>query len=382
MLNPFYWYSAAWTAQLVLYMLGWSDRLAPLNNTIKAIIVLTVIVSALIGFIFRKEFKTFPLEENPHKKAWPTVVLIILFSLNFFYAGWTPLTNIFMGLPSNYSSFPGIPTFAPFIYTLTAYYCVYLIFVFARFPSFRMGLEIAGCALMFLFTFSRSYLMVFAAALIVSLTDRMIKKGIKRFAAFAILGVVAVYLYGGLGNLRGGYGWNDNSGIFAFALINDKWPSWLPGQFAWGYDYLTSPLNNLRYNIDCSEFSKSIPLFVCCFLPDFISKRVSPNYLNNGILADNGHTVSGAFTPAYNYGGYAGIVVMFVLLVLAILLIVFLNRIVKRNDLKNTNIMIAIYFMALSFFMNPFYYPGSFMMMFFAVAFSLISILIDRKKKE
>lgn len=380
MLNPFYWYSATWAVQIVLYMLGWSDGFLEINTGLFAVIVSTVVVSAFLGFLLRKNFTVSKMESNPHKTAWLTVAIVALFSMNFVYAGEAPLLNRILYGFNNYADFKGIPTFAPFIYTLTAFYCIYLIFIFAQFPSWRMAVEILACMFMFVMLSSRSYIATFLAAVIVAFTETRVKNKKKALLLFVLLGIAAVWLLGVLGNLRNG-SWNDNSGIFGFGKINDKWPDWLPGQFAWGYNYITGSFHNLNYNVTKNLFRNDLVKYICCFLPDFVVNRLPVYFLSNGLLPNDGFTTSTVYTPAFNYGGYPGMTGMFIALVIAVLLTVLINRYSKRPALKNATMMVAVYFMALSFYHEPFFYPGSFMMLAFSVLFSLIFMIKDRKKK-
>lgn len=68
MLNFFYMYGVMWSVILALYQFGWSDLCIPLDAGVVFFIIFQMAVSIFLGVIFRKYFKFYKIDINPHKK--------------------------------------------------------------------------------------------------------------------------------------------------------------------------------------------------------------------------------------------------------------------------------------------------------------------------
>lgn len=134
--------------------------------------------------------------------------------------------------------------------------------------------------------------------------------------------IAALYIFGGLGNVRHGYEWNNSWFIEYLGKYNNKYPAWLPKQFMWAYSYIVSPLSNLNLNVlkDYSEYN--IWGYLVTFLPDFISKRLFPAFYHvEPVLMVSYFTATAAFGKAFLWGGYAGIFVFYLFVVLGQLIL-------------------------------------------------------------
>jgi oligosaccharide repeat unit polymerase len=67
----------------------------------------------------------------------------------------------------------------------------------------------------------------------------------KDFVRTGLLFVVALLIFGYLGDIRSG-----REHIISLAQPTFEYPEWLPSAFIWLYIYLCTPLNNVNYNIN------------------------------------------------------------------------------------------------------------------------------------
>ena len=58
MINVFYYNGIIWIGVLFLYFLGWSDLCTNLQVGLVTFIIVDIIVSFLIGFLFREKMKS------------------------------------------------------------------------------------------------------------------------------------------------------------------------------------------------------------------------------------------------------------------------------------------------------------------------------------
>lgn len=365
MINIFYGYSIIWIIILLGYYLQWSDLCIPLDLRLLIFLVTSIIISFLIGYLFKKKLKFISLKENPHKKSTITVILIITYILEFLYARNIPLMSILVGGMSYLeNNFEGIPIFHNFISSFTLFYSMYLSYIFFSFKDKKILKEIILVNLFFVLLMQRQniiisflfFLNIGLACNIHKITNK--KKIIKIIFIFIILGIICLYIFGVLGNIRYGnnWSWNDSSMITQLGRMNDNYPKILPKEFFWSYTYLITPLVNLNYNISNYDSIDDIRLLVKEFLPDFVSSRVFDNNAKYTVnLPVSTLNASTAYVRAYLTYGIFGMYLMFFAQML--LCIFILNYAFKFNKEKFIVICNACaYFLFFTFFVNTFTY--------------------------
>ena len=124
-------------------------------------LVTSIIISFLIGYLFKKKLKFISLKENPHKKSTITVILIITYILEFLYARNIPLMSILVGGMSYLeNNFEGIPIFHNFISSFTLFYSMYLSYIFFSFKDKKILKEIILVNLFFVLLMQRQNIII------------------------------------------------------------------------------------------------------------------------------------------------------------------------------------------------------------------------------
>lgn len=370
-------YGIIWTVVLVLNSFGWSDLSEPLDPLLFIFFVISIMLSFTLGCIFQSYYKIEKDQEiltavnnrfaKKNNYVISTIFFICLYSLNFIYARDVPLISSLLFDSVSYIDFQGIPTLGVFITTATEVYGVTLIYQFVRHMSFQLGWQVLSIVALYLLQLNRNALMLFTIAFIIFyLCCHKVK--VKTLIGAGVLGMVVLFLIGVLGNVRQLSEWNDSSYISQLAVINDKYPFWLPKQYIWAYIYIVSPIVNLNYNVVNHLYEVDSTNLAITFIPDFIQKRISPDYSPQIILVRRYFNVSTVYASCYKYGGILGILLMQGLLMAETLFVTYLcgafrHRVVE----KNVMLMMQVYFMIMTFFDNVFRFTGTILLIYYCV---------------
>lgn len=315
MLNYLYLYGIVWSITLILYSFGWSDYCIPLATEIKVFLIISIAISFILGYIFRKKFIFKRIDKFPKRTSIITIGVVLFAFLEYIVCHQIPLIGIITG-SNAYTSFDGIPTLHVINSTIASFYSQYLFYLFLCFKNKKKLLIEYASLLIFvhLFEFNRGGLLIsvfISAILYFSSIAHKIK--FKHILFGTVFLIVVLYIFGGLGNIRETGSWNaDYLGIYGG--FNSKFPSWLPNQFKWPYLYMVCSLWNLTYILN--QISIDFVGFVSTFLPDFITKRIMPSFGSKdaiNLLVISFTTYSGYGTTLL-YGGIAGMYVKFAFL--------------------------------------------------------------------
>ena len=126
----------------------------------------------------------------------------------------------------------------------------------------------------------------------------------KNLLLFGVLALSIILLFGIVGDLRSG-----NSDFFiAIAQPSSNYPTFLPSGFLWVYIYITSPLNNVNFNIhDYPLFNFNPSPLLSSILPSFIRDKISFwGQSSNFKLVDDLLNVSSMFPNYLSAFGYFG----------------------------------------------------------------------------
>lgn len=282
MLNVFYWYGSIWSIVFILYELGWSNYCTALNGVTLSFFLISIILSFVLGTIFRKAFVYVPLDGCEVDRNHSVTIIIWLMAIaNFAYSRDIPLFSILLGRTS-YSDFAGLPLVHTILENMVIFYSAYLFYLFLETKNKNLLIETLSLLLILLLLFHKGALS-FCIFSILNLAIAKAKSVYGRLKGKTIVWIVIavlllIYINGGLTNLRSGASWNNDSFPRGVGRINDKWPKWLPIQFSWAYTYIVTPVGNLNLNITKLIPKGSVLGLVLTIVPDFIVKRIFPSY--------------------------------------------------------------------------------------------------------
>lgn len=134
-------------------------------------------------------------------------------------------------------------------------------------------------------------------------------RGLKFASGMKIVGglLIFVLLFGVIGDLRQG----DSSAIRTLAQPTEDYPDWLPSGILWAYIYITTPINNLIYNMEEIKpiYDPLFPSTVSTLFPSVLRDAVYGNDLSSaesGELVVSAFNVSTAFVGPFRDFGYFG----------------------------------------------------------------------------
>jgi len=365
MLNYYYWYSIITSFILLLYILPFSYFNSKLDASLIILILVSIVFAIFLGFNNKNKFcfKLYDYKDEKHEYL-PLILITILSLFEFVYTNDIPLFTVTINQVNSYQEFESIPFLHVFISMLSLYYSAKYIYKTISCKKNRkknLTAYIIINVLMLMYNM-RSFLMI-SLFIAINLLIAKIRLNFKIkfkyiFLSFAFL-IVLLYCFGGYGNMRQGYDWNDNSYIKELGMYYD-WPSSIPEQYMWSYSYITSPLANFNYNVanQKSEIDYSKYLFV--FFPESISKRL-PGYNNRSQckLIRSYFNVSTGYCNSYSNGGLLGVVLFWLFIMIIPLFFMRYSSITYKNN--NYIIWLSIYGSCVSFmfFNNMFAYGGT-----------------------
>lgn len=319
MISPFLCYAAAFTVSIAAYFFGWSGLYPPLSPALLIFLVATVVICASAHYLALKNGMVSyrPIENEKLKAVGVTVLIYVLWVVEFIYEGGVPLIKILFNLPYNYRTF-GVPSLHVFVVTFSSFFTVYLFHVYLAARSKKILLLFAVNLAAAILIYSRAMLFFnLSGCLFVYILS---VKGfpVKRIVLIALLIIPLFYFFGVLGSLRvsreADEDYNNENFMDTGHATHAFRTSPIPGEYFWSYIYVSSPLANLQLNMDKKSepevsFRSVYWTGMYELLPDFISKRIHTirdtkppkeyriNYSFN---------VSTIYSRAYSYSGWGG----------------------------------------------------------------------------
>lgn len=383
MLNCFYWYAAIWTFILILYHFDISNFNMTLNPLLFIFLVITIIISLFLGLVLKKNFKFIYKEGVPKNLNKKVYAIVVGYIIEFIYAGYIPLISIAITKTNIYSEFPGIPIFHVILNGLTSFYAIKIAYYAICNKKERKKLVkmYIILMLMFLLMYYRSMLVInifMVLLLFIAYLQSEKKIKIKHYIIMLFSILIMCYIYGGIGNIRDGYKWNDNSYIEKLGMYK-TYPSIIPKQYMWTYSYLTTPLANLNYNVLNNQINYDTLGFVKNIMPNFLSKRLNiNNNANETLLIRTYFNATTGWTAIYLNSGIEGMYIMYFIITFIIIFVLY-NCQQKKNNQKyeNNTIILAILcvIVIFMFFYNTLSYVGTSLMFYIA----LISLIAQKK---
>jgi hypothetical protein len=357
MLNCFFWYSIIWAVVILLYAIPISNFNTQLNGQLFIFLLFTIMSSFIMGLLFRDKFKysdSYIVDNQKLKKS----IIIISFSyfLEFIVCKTIPFLSVVINKSSLYGDFTGIPIFHVII---SAYTLIMSFEYFQAFLSSNYNRKYFWYFFLTLFlnllvnSRSRIIISIFGAILLYIAHLNQEKKLKINHYLFIVATILLIgYLNGGLGNIRDGYTWNDNSYIERLGMYSSR-NFYFPKQYMWTYSYLTSPLANLNYNINNLVSHTSIIGIVSELVPRTIAKlflgaggQIQPLLIRSYFNAVTG------WLGMYIYGGFKGMYILYIALIIISLIVIYLSNLPCNKPYKNINYVFICILFVFMFFYN------------------------------
>lgn len=333
MLNPFYWYACIWSIVICLYELHLSGINEELTDYLFFFLFITSVISVVIGFILRNIFRYQKINKIP-KIKWKWTFLILLVSIvEFIYSKQIPLFSIALK-GSVYGDFTGIPFIHTLFTNFNILYSSYLFYLYLELYDKKILNMVVIQVLMFILMFQKSAaiicLFIFVNVGIAKLRSENHFFNSKNISLIIIVIIILLYLNGCLANIRNGVNWNDNSYVMTLTRI-EKWPSFVPGQFAWAYTYLTTPLGNLNRLLGVFNGYIDFPKVIGTVIPITILKVFFPNWMVSTNLLNLIVSAMNACTGFQDPQGAGGIVGMYIFFVLTTIIVLVISLYIQRK---------------------------------------------------
>ncbi|MCB5935978.1 oligosaccharide repeat unit polymerase [Caldibacillus thermoamylovorans] len=397
MINPYFIHVISFIVVIIAYLFHWSGLYPKLSFSLILFLLCTIIIALLIGSVFVKEkivtFKNTTVN-NINFLKHITYAILFGYGLEFLYHGTFPLLAIFLNSTLSYHEF-GIPVFHVLLVTFNSFFSIYLFQVCLsetkqnrKTAIFLLILNLIPSILIM----NRGMLIIILMSIIsVYLIKYERKLTFNRIAGVTAILLIALYLFGVLGNIRVNNSYQTNTSLLDSNLFleiggaTDEFKkSVIPKEFFWGYIYLTSPLANLQKTIDEFEHTEDVGIknsfdfATTQLLPDFISKRLVPIFnidVPNPIQITPELNVSTALAAPYTTIGWVGIsLFILVIFVFAYFYILFLKKYNSEYFIAGVAIMNSIFLF--NIFSNMFSFTG----LSFQLVYPVIFTILDRLK--
>lgn len=223
MLNCFYWYTVIWIMVLILYEFNLTDFNIKLDTGLIIFIIFTTVISLILGFVFRKEL-TYHSDDIEKKKFSKKgiILLTIAYILDFIYSKEIPFIAIAIKKTAKYGQYTGVPVLHVITIALSTYYAQKYFYNFLNEDCDKKKNVKAYIYIMFLFFLSYYRSMIIINLFMSFITYAALNKkkiNIKKILLSIIVIMIVLYFYGGIGNIRDGYNWNDNSYIERIRIV-------------------------------------------------------------------------------------------------------------------------------------------------------------------
>lgn len=364
-INAFTTYAVIFLLSITLYNSDIAYSLLPLSDNTKLLILITSAISLLWGSYFTIIFKKKTINQNI-----PTSLFFYiekLFFLSLFLTAIQiilqpnlPIIEALKGAESHkyFVSSYGVPLLFPILLNLLMITAILYSYLLLQNFSNRKKLIsriIFSFLILFVF-FSRGTIALTLISIFFLYLNNMNKSNF-RIIYLLIFGLVSVYLFGLMGNVRV----QDSNFILRIAGVNSElFQKKIPSEFFWTYIYITSPLSNLEFTVITSSHHQFnfISLFSFDMLPDLISKYfidLSSWRLYRPIVID-AFTVGTIYArPIFNSGIFGAYIIFFVLLFF--LTLIYLIKI-NSSILQVYNSLLCT-FSFICIFTNPLVFTGT-----------------------
>ncbi len=322
MINPFFCYMFSFVVAVLMYSLGWSA----LYPTLSLALLVFLFTTFIIHFIFGNQIQNRGIilfRSLPTSKRLPiiiTLLIYVLWTMEFFYEGGIPLLKIILKQPYNYRLF-GIPSLHVFAVTFSSFYTVYLFQLFLSHKSKTIFL-------LYLINLFAALLIYSRAMLFFNLTSSLFiyliflkTIPIRKIIILALTLPPLFFMFGFLGSLRvsreANESYNNENFMEIGKATNGFKQSVIPKEYFWTYIYISSPLANLAQNtnehlkVELLSIRMLAEMFNSEVLPDFLSKRIDRAFdLDQPTekRIPGPFNVSTVYSRSFSYAGWWGMI--------------------------------------------------------------------------
>lgn len=357
-LNPFYWFALTWIVVLLIHCLNLTTIYPALNIEMFLFLSLTIVLSIILGIIFNKKFLiklTFINLKNTNPSRILILIGYLLTFLEIIYSKQIPLLNIRSSM-SSYKDF-GIPTLS---FAITSFFVYLNTLTSAKWVYGNKEERIPNLLILLMINFR--FLLVYSrggilTCLLISFVIWLSKRKFtfKLILLFLALAIIGLYAFNILGNIRMNSKWNDSSKIIQIAHLRSEY--YFLKDFSWGLVYIDTPLGNLLYNQQNIPVEYSFQGLLSQLIPDYISKRIWPQYDSSLYLPIENLTVSSMYAGGFKYGGFFGMFLSYLELSVFIFIFAYLCRKNSKHFLACCGGLTII--AAMTFFDNTISFSGS-----------------------
>ena len=319
--NPNFIYIIAFMIPFLIYSLEWSTIYPPLTWQLFLFFAITFAVTLLLGIVIDRlpPFQYKPIPLFPYN-GFVIAGLLLFYVVDCLYMGFVPLFAFSKG-EANYGGSInfGIPTIHVLFVTFNLFFALYLFHQFISTRKWSALLWYLCTFLPFIFLIQRSNIMYILIGSVFMYFISLKKVALNRIAGIVFFALIAIYMFGYLGNVRSANG--DSSYIPRSSGATEEFMnSWIPKEFYWGYLYIASPMANLQNNINVEQFVKPdvTGFIVFEMTPDFASKKIAEtlniarrefNQINSFL------NVGTIYARAFSFLSWAGMFIIFFYLI-------------------------------------------------------------------
>ena len=376
--NPLYIYLLGFSLTFIVYSFDWSEIYPDRSGGMKVFFTITFMLSLFAGIAVGK-LKL--IQSTPARTPLSFIqkgffFLVMFYAVEFMVEKDIPLLSTIVGRPGvHYLEF-GIPLLHGLLISLNSFliahsFTCYLSRKDQRFLRYNLLLYLP--AVLFL---SRSIMVLGALTSLFIYLHYAKEIRTSAFVKLGVLGIIALFLFGTIGNLRSGGDY-----IYVQSQASDEFmESSIPKEFYWTYLYAASPLANFQNTVN-KEIVLDLYFTGYVFyenLPQIISRKLGP-------VLEIEHrdlrrivpwlTVGTAYAKSYSYLGWLGPYLLFVSNLLIYLLVI-LFFVPKRSSFHVTAISILSVIVLLNIFYNMLVVTG----ISFQLAYCVLFAFLEDKK--
>lgn len=382
--NPFCIYSISWLCVMVIYQLPWSTLFPPLSTELLLFLIITCAISGLVGIITTKlnlfKFKEIQVDNQIIKYNKKLLeILYIGLIIEFITQRQIPILSYIFNITGHqdYTEF-GLPIIHTFI--ITGFMFVSGFAAHAHFSTkeklYKKNLKIImlGSILPGILIINRAILM-YSFFLWIILYMMSINNVFKHIFKIFIIGLIILFSFGTLGNLRNGE--TIELGKEYIMNVGQATPEFrqsiIPVEFFWIYLYISSPLSNLQYTIDKQkkdfDIENFVEYYIGALMPQMISKRIGFE-IPKGLLIRDNFNVGSVYYSAYAGFGWIGMMCTFIFMFFFIILT--LKLIGSQSPFYTTSIAIIDTIIFFNIFDNMFIFMGLIPALCYPIAYNMI----------
>lgn len=376
--NPLYIYLLGFILSFLVYSLGWSDLYPEISLSMIIFFSITFLCFGASGLAigYLKLIQKTYSNTSTGQIVVFAVVLLFFYLIEFLIEGDIPLLSKLMGRAGvHYMEF-GVPLLHGILISFNSFLLAH---TFSTYLSTKNKLLLKVYFILYipaLLFFSRSILMLGLLTSVFIYIHYSKKLRFRNQVKLGLLGVVALYLFGVLGNLRSGgdYIYEQSKATKEFM------ESSIPKEFYWTYLYVASPLANFQNTVNQTQVvDKDFTGFIFYEnLPQIISK-------NFGIALGIPQrdlvrlipwlTVGTTYAKSVAYLGWLGPYLLFIFNLLIYLTII-MFMVPRRSNYHVTTLSILSVIILLNIFANMLVVTG----ISFQLAYCIIFAYFERKK--